>query len=55
MNFNKLKELIELTKNIKDTEKLAIKFADGELTQEEWEPVKASRAEWKARLKELNK
>lgn len=48
-----IKECFDLNKQIKETEKLAIKFADGELSLEEWEPVKASRIELKARLAEL--
>ena len=47
----KLKELFENMKQLKETEVLAIKFADGEITQEEWEPVRLKRKELKEAIK----
>lgn len=48
-----IKELFDLNKQIKETEKLAIKFADGEISEEEWATVRTARKELKARLAEL--
>lgn len=48
-----IKECFDLNKQIKETEKLAIKFADGEISEEEWATVRTARIELKARLAEL--
>ena len=47
------KEIAELKKNLSDTDYEAIKFGEGAMTEEEYAPYKPQRAEWRARINEL--
>ena len=49
----KLSEIAELKKNLSDTDYEAIKFGEGAMTEEEYAPYKTQRAEWRARINEL--
>lgn len=49
----KLREIAELKKNLSDTDYEAIKFGEGAMTEEEYAPYKTQRAEWRARINEL--
>ena len=49
----KLREIAELKKNLSDTDYEAIKYAEGAMTEEEYAPYKTQRAEWRARINEL--
>ena len=49
----KLSEIAELKKNLSDTDYEAIKFGEGAMTEEEYAPYKTRRAEWRARINEL--
>lgn len=46
-------EIAELKQKLADTDYQVIKHADGALTDEEYQPIKAQRAEWRARINEL--
>lgn len=46
-------EIVELKKHLADTDYQAIKFAEGELSAEDYAPVKAQRQQWRARINEL--
>lgn len=44
------KRISELKKLLKDTDYQAIKFAEGEITAEKFEPIKAQRKVWRAEI-----
>lgn len=46
-------EIDELKAQLAATDYQAIKYAEGELTEEEYAPTKAQRREWRARINEL--
>lgn len=48
-----IKELVELKAELTKTDYQAIKFAEGWLTAVEYEPIKAQRQVWRARINEL--
>lgn len=51
-DFPKLQ--IEILKNaLAETDYKAIKFMEGEITEEEFAPVRAQRKEWRERINEL--
>ena len=41
--------------NVKETDYIAIKFAEGEMTAEEFAPYKEQRHAWRQRINELEK
>ena len=49
----KRREIIELKQQLYRTDYLAIKFAEGVITEEEYAPTKAKRQEWRTRINEL--
>jgi len=49
------KRISELKKLLKDTDYQAIKFAEGEITAEKFEPIKAQRKAWRDEINELEK
>lgn len=46
-------KIMELKTQLKATDYKAIKFAEGELTEEEYAPIKEQRKEWRAEINEL--
>lgn len=46
-------EIVELKKHLADTDYQAIKFAEGELSAEDYAPYKEQRRQWRARINEL--
>lgn len=46
-------ELAQLKKQLADTDYQAIKFAEGELTAEEYEPIKQQRKTWRKQVNSL--
>lgn len=48
-------EIMFLKLKLSETDYQAIKFAEGELTAEEYEPVKQQRRAWRERINELEK
>ena len=52
-SIRKYERIDELKKQLADTDYLAIKFAEGELTAEEFAPMKAQRKAWRAEINEL--
>ena len=46
-------QILELKKQLSDTDYQAIKFAEGELTEEEFAPIKAQRHFWRSEIKRL--
>lgn len=49
----KLSQIAELKKNLASTDYEAIKYAEGAMTEGEYAPYKTQRAEWRARINEL--
>ena len=49
------KRICELKKLLFNTDYQAIKYAEGELTAEEFEPIKEQRRQWRAEINELEK
>lgn len=49
----KEQRISELKKNLYDTDYQAIKYAEGELTAEEYAPIKEQRRQWRAEINEL--
>ena len=45
----------ELKRNLADTDYRAIKYAEGQYTEEEYAPYKAQRQEWRDEINELEK
>ena len=50
---NAIQEINQLKKQLSDTDYKAIKFAEGQLTEEEYSPTRSQRASWRARINEL--
>lgn len=48
-----LQEIDELKKQLVDTDYKAIKYAEGQLTEEEYAPIKNQRQLWRNRINEL--
>ena len=48
-------ELIQLRHKLSETDYLAIKFAEGEMTEEEFAPHREERRNWRARINEIEK
>lgn len=46
-------QILELTKKLDDTGYKAIEYADGLLTQEEYEPIRLQRQEWRDEINRL--
>ena len=46
-------EIVELKKHLADTDYQAIKFAEGEMSAEDYAPIKEQRKQWRARINEL--
>lgn len=49
----KLKRRAELKRNLEATDYQAIKFAEGELSEEEYAPVREQRRAWRAEINVL--
>ncbi len=49
----KLKRRVELKRNLEATDYQAIKFAEGELTEEEFAPIRERRRAWRAEINAL--
>ncbi len=52
-SIHKYERINELKKQLADTDYLAIKFAEGELTAEDFTPIKAQRKAWRAEINDL--
>lgn len=52
-NFEIIKLLSELKSKLANTDYQAIKFAEGELTAEEYEPMKEQRKQWRKEINDL--
>ena len=50
---NELIEIENLKQQLEDTDYKAIKYAEGELSEEEYAPIKEERKLWRARINEL--
>ena len=50
---NAIQEINQLKKQLSDTDYKAIKFAEGEINPEEYLPIKNQRAEWRAKINQL--
>ena len=50
---NAIQELNQLKKQLSDTDYKAIKFAEGEINPEDYLPIKNQRAEWRAKINQL--
>ena len=48
-------KIFNLKKKLADTDYQAIKFAEGELSAEEFAPIKEQRQSWRAEINELEK
>ena len=48
-----LAEIYDLQYELRKTDYQAIKFAEGELSDEEFAPIKAQRKEWRAQINAL--
>lgn len=48
-------QIAELKRQLADTDYKAIKFAEGEITAEEYAPIKAQRQEWREQINNLEK
>ncbi len=46
-------KIAELKQNLLNTDYQAIKYAEGELTEEEYAPIKAQRKEWRTEINRL--
>ena len=46
-------KIIELKQLLTDTDYKAIKFSEGELTEEEYAPIRAQRQAWRAEINDL--
>ena len=46
-------EITQLKKELSDTDYKAIKFAEGQLTEEEYAPTRSQRASWRAKINKL--
>ena len=52
---NPEKEILDLKEKLLETDYKAIKYAEGEITDAEYEPIKQRRREWRRRINELEK
>ena len=50
---NAIQEISQLKKQLSDTDYKAIKYAEGQLTEEEYSPTRTQRAAWRARINKL--
>ena len=50
---NAIQEITQLKKQLSDTDYKAIKYAEGQLTEEEYSLTRTQRASWRARINEL--
>ncbi|MBQ2329883.1 MAG: hypothetical protein II387_03930, partial [Oscillospiraceae bacterium] len=46
-------EIQQLKKQLSDTDYKAIKFAEGQISEDEYLPIKNQRAEWRAKINQL--
>lgn len=49
----KNKQILQFKQNLANTDYQAIKYSEGELTAEEYEPIKQQRREWRAEINRL--
>lgn len=47
------KEIKELKQKLSDTDYQAIKYAEGQISEEEYQPIKEQRQAWRDRINEL--
>mgnify|MGYP001031908909 FL=1 len=52
---NPEKEILDLKEKLLETDYKALKYAEGVLTESEYEPIKQRRQEWRRRINELEK
>ena len=50
---NAIQEITQLKKQLSDTDYKAIKYAEGQLTEEEYSSTRSQRASWRARINKL--
>ena len=50
---NAIQEITQLKKQLSNTDYKAIKYAEGQLTEEEYAPTRSQRASWRARINKL--
>ena len=50
---NAIQEINQLKKLLSDSDYKAIKFAEGEINPEDYLPIKNQRAEWRAKINQL--
>ncbi len=53
MNFHKQEQITELKQKLANTDYQAIKFAEGEITESEFIPIRVKRAEWREQINKL--
>lgn len=51
--FKKQQRIIELKGKLTETDYQAIKYAEGEMTDEEYEPIRLQRKAWRNEINEL--
>lgn len=51
--YEKQQEISELKQKLRDTDYQAIKFAEGRLTQEEYQSISNQRQQWRDKINEL--
>ena len=54
-NINAMARIKELKQQLTDTDYKAIKYAEGLITDEEYEPIKSQRQAWRDEINELEK
>lgn len=52
---NKLRQIETLKANLANTDYQAIKHGEGEITNEEYEPIRNQRREWRREINELER
>lgn len=45
----------ELLQKLRETDYITLKYIEGQISVEEWVPIKEQRAEWRKELEELEK
>ena len=50
---NKVKEIIDLKQKLADTDYQAIKYAEGQISEKDYQPIKEQRQVWRDRINEL--
>lgn len=53
--YEKQQEISELKQKLRDTDYQAIKYAEGRLTQEEYQSISNQRQEWRDKINDLER